>query len=145
MTQCCFKHLHPCLKRLILFSELWGENIVFQNVSYLHGPIHCILDQKLLLYRKIFPTIYNISGPVSIYFFRQQNIQRGSITNYMSLFGNVEHAPPEAATILKKKVIHKLVFVGTLNWKIFLVFIWLPRDSLFIHFLHMVSAPAGHC
>ena len=64
-TQCCFMTLHLCFKKIDIFSwTLWKK--VFQ-MFHMFRPNSWYTILQLIPYRKIFLTIYNTPGPISIY------------------------------------------------------------------------------
>ena len=76
MTQLCFVHFHLCLKKIDnVFWTLWEKNSI-PNIFIFPRPDSLYTTSKCIPYQTIFPTICNLPGPFSIYFW-QQNVQRG--------------------------------------------------------------------
>ena len=100
-----FTHLHFCFSKIGgVFWTLWGKYAFSFFFHIFMNRFIVYYISKLTSYRKIFATIYNMPGPVSIYILQKhpETVQRGSL----NLKVNVEERHLYYMTPHKAKTIY---------------------------------------
>ena len=72
MPHSCFTHLHCCFKQIDMFTEHCMKKKSFSNLYIFSWTNSLFALSKHTPYRKLFPPMYNMSGPVSIYSLTKQ-------------------------------------------------------------------------